>query len=193
MKSKLLLSHLLAHSNETFFHKPHTWHMEKNKEFASMDNLFIETEYMVIEDEASEKEVINWWNTITKDDHEGIVIKSEMFIEKSKGKLIQPAIKVRGRKYLHIIYGMDYLEQENLNRLKKRKVGKKQKLALREFALGIEGIQRFVNGESIERVNEYMNVFLELFPWNRTQSIQDYKRNSHWEIGCLALDLLLSV
>lgn len=49
---------------------------------------------------------------------------------------------------------MDYLEQENLNRLKKRNVGKKQKLALREFALGIEGIQRFVNGESIERVHE---------------------------------------
>lgn len=146
--------HLLAHSNETFFHKPHTWHMEKNKEFASMDNLFIETEYMVIEDEASEKEVINWWNTITKDGHEGIVIKPEPFIAKSKGKLVQPAIKVRGRKYLHIIYGMDYLDQENLNRLKKRNVGKKQKLALREFALGIEGIQRFVNGESIERVHE---------------------------------------
>jgi hypothetical protein len=31
---------------------------------------------------------------------------------------------------------------------------KKQKLALKEFALGIEGIRRFVNGESIEKVHE---------------------------------------
>ncbi|KGR75104.1 polynucleotide kinase-phosphatase [Ureibacillus sinduriensis] len=146
--------HLLAHSHETYFHKPHTWHMEMNKEFALMDNLFVETEYMVIDDEASEEKVIKWWNDMTGDGHEGIVIKPETFISKSNGRLIQPAIKVRGRKYLHIIYGMDYLEPENLKRLKKRNVGKKQKHALKEFALGVEGIERLVNGESIERVHE---------------------------------------
>ncbi|MDM5333780.1 polynucleotide kinase-phosphatase [Ureibacillus composti] len=146
--------HILAHSNETFFHKPHTWHMEMNKEFARMETLFVETEYMVIDDEASEEEVIHWWETITSDGHEGIVIKPETFISTSKGKLVQPAIKVRGRKYLHIIYGMDYLDPENLKRLKQRNIGKKQKLALKEFSLGVEGIQRFVNGESIERVHE---------------------------------------
>ncbi|NPC94073.1 polynucleotide kinase-phosphatase [Bacillus sp. WMMC1349] len=146
--------HLLAHSNETFFDKPHTWHMEMNKEFSMMENLFVETEYMVIHDAASEEAVIKWWDAITSDGHEGIVIKPETFISKSNGKLVQPAVKVRGRKYLNIIYGMDYLQPENLKRLKKRNTGKKQKLALREFALGVEGIQRFVNGESIERVHE---------------------------------------
>lgn len=146
--------HILAHSNKTFFDKPHTWHMEMNKELAKMENLFVETEYMVIEDAASEEAVIKWWEAITSDGHEGVVIKPETFISHSRGKLVQPAIKVRGRKYLHIIYGMDYLQPDNLERLKKRTTGKKQKLALKEFALGVEGIQRLVNGESIERVHE---------------------------------------
>ncbi|RBW69663.1 polynucleotide kinase-phosphatase [Bacillus taeanensis] len=146
--------HILAHSNETLFHKPHVWHMEMNRELSKRSSLFVETEYKMIRDGDSEEEVISWWEEITRDGHEGIVMKPETFIARNKGKLIQPAIKVRGRKYLHIIYGMDYLLPENLVRLKNRNTGKKQKLALREFALGVEGIKRFVNGESIERVHE---------------------------------------
>ncbi|MCH1627950.1 polynucleotide kinase-phosphatase [Fredinandcohnia quinoae] len=146
--------HVLAHSNETFFDKSHLWHMEMNRELAKESTLFIETEYRVIHDIASEEAVIKWWEELTSEGHEGIVIKPESFVFKSQGKLLQPAIKVRGRKYLHIIYGMDYLLPENLTRLKSRNTGKKQKLALREFALGVEGIKRFVNGESIERVHE---------------------------------------
>ena len=146
--------HILAHSNQTFFDKSHIWHMEKNQELAAESTLFVQTEYKIISDEASEKEVIEWWKEMTVEGHEGIVIKPEHFIETNKGKLLQPAIKVRGRKYLNIIYGMDYLLPENLKRLKKRSAGKKGKLALREFALGVEGIQRFINEESIERVHE---------------------------------------
>ncbi|MFD4929486.1 polynucleotide kinase-phosphatase [Peribacillus butanolivorans] len=146
--------HVLAHSNETFFDQPHTWHMEMNREFAIRSSLFVETEYKLITSEASEEEVIKWWQDITSEGHEGIVIKPEFYISRNKGKLLQPAIKVRGRKYLNIIYGMDYLLPKNLERLKSRNTGKKQKLALREFSLGIEGIQRYVKGESIERVHE---------------------------------------
>ncbi|MFF2588047.1 polynucleotide kinase-phosphatase [Peribacillus butanolivorans] len=146
--------HVLAHSNETFFDQPHTWHMERNREFAIRSSLFVETEYKLITSEASEEEVIKWWQDITSEGHEGIVIKPEFYISRNKGKLLQPAIKVRGRKYLNIIYGMDYLLPKNLERLKSRNTGKKQKLALREFSLGIEGIQRYVKGESIERVHE---------------------------------------
>lgn len=154
--------HILAHSNKTFFDKTHVWHMEKNQELAEGSKLFIRTEYKVISDEASEKEVIEWWKEITAEGHEGIVIKPEFFIETDKGKLLQPAIKVRGRKYLSIIYGMDYLLPKNLERLKKRSAGKKGKLALREFSLGVEGIQRFINGESIERIHECVLATLAL-------------------------------
>lgn len=151
---KIAPFHVLAHSQETFFDKTHEWHMEQNRRFAEMDDLFMETEYMIIEDESTEAEVIRWWEEMTKAGHEGIVIKPDTFMAKVEGKLIQPAIKVRGRKYLHIIYGMDYLEPDNLKRLKNRNVSKKQKMALREFALGVEGIQRFVNKESLERYHE---------------------------------------
>lgn len=146
--------HVLAHSSQTFFNQPHTWHMEVNRELAELSTIFVETEYKVIRDEASEAEIIQWWEEMTSDGHEGIVIKPEFFIAENRGQLLQPAIKVRGRKYLNIIYGMDYLFPNNLERLKRRNTGKKQKLALKEFALGVEGIQRFVNGESLERVHE---------------------------------------
>lgn len=146
--------HVLAHSGRVFFDKPHTWHMDMNRQLAGGSDLFVETEFKVITSEASEQEVIAWWEAITEDGHEGIIIKPEFYIPRHKGKLLQPAIKVRGRKYLSIIYGMDYLEPQNLSRLKNRNTGKKQKMALKEFALGVEGLIRYQNGESIERVHE---------------------------------------
>lgn len=146
--------HVLAHSGEVFFDKPHAWHMEMNRQLAQGSDLFVETEFKMITDEASEQEVVEWWEAITENGHEGLIIKPEFYIPRRKGKLLQPAIKVRGRKYLSIIYGMDYLELKNLSRLKNRNTGKKQKLALKEFALGIEGLLRYRNGESLERVHE---------------------------------------
>lgn len=38
---------------------------------------------------------------------EGIVIKPRDFVAHGKKGLIQPALKVRRRKYLRIIYGLD--------------------------------------------------------------------------------------
>lgn len=147
--------HILAHSTDTFFNMTHEWHMQMNREFANISDLFIATEYRVVTDEKSEQEAIKWWEDITQTGHEGFVVKPEKFIDRDeKGRLLQPAIKVRGRKYLHIIYGMDYLLPENLDRLKMRNVGKKQRNALKEFALGLEGIRRFVSKESIDRVHE---------------------------------------
>lgn len=146
--------HTLAHSNQSFFDQPHVWHMEKNREFSRLSSLFIETEYLVVGDEASMEAAIKWWEEMTENGHEGFVVKPENFVARHKGKLLQPAIKVRGRKYLHIIYGIDYLKPENLVRLKQRNAGKKQRNALKEFCLGLEAVQRFVERESLERVHE---------------------------------------
>lgn len=154
--------HLLAYSNRSFLAKTHVWHMEQISELAKCSSMLKETDYMVITDDTSADEVIRWWQQMTEDGHEGIVIKPETFTAKSKGKLLQPAIKVRGRKYLSIIYGMDYLEEQHLTRLKNRRTGKKQKLALQEFALSTESIRRFVNGESLERVHECVLASLAL-------------------------------
>lgn len=160
---KIAPFHVLAHSDRTYFDQSHCWHMDQNREFAKLSSLFIETEYKVVTDEASEKEATRWWQEMTENGHEGFVVKPETFIaHNAKGRLIQPAIKVRGRKYLHIIYGIDYLQPENLSRLKQRKVGRKQRHALMEFALGIEGIRRFVNKEPIARVHECVLAALAL-------------------------------
>ena len=73
-----------------------------------------------------------------------------------------PAVKVRGREYLRIIYGPEYTLPENLERLKSRGLGTKRSLALREFALGLEALERFVHKEPLRRVHECVFVVLAL-------------------------------
>lgn len=68
--------------------------------------------------------------------------------------LVQPGVKCRGREYLRIIYGAEYTLPENLERLRSRGVGRKRSLAMREFALGVEGVERFVRKEPLRRVHE---------------------------------------
>nr|WP_245896103.1 hypothetical protein [Deinococcus irradiatisoli] len=46
---------------------------------------------------------------------------------------------MRGREYLQIIYGPEYTLPENLERLRSRGLSGKRALALREFALDVEG------------------------------------------------------
>ena len=68
--------------------------------------------------------------------------------------LVQPGIKVRGREYLRIIYGPEYDAPSQLPRLRSRGLGRKRSLALREFALGVEALERFVRREPLYRVHE---------------------------------------
>jgi protein phosphatase len=83
-----------------------------------------------------------------------MVVKPFDFITRGRRGLMQPAVKVRGREYLRIIYGPEYSLPRNLDRLRVRGVSHKRSLALREFALGIEGLERFVRGEPLRRVHE---------------------------------------
>lgn len=83
-----------------------------------------------------------------------MVVKPERFVARGKRGIAQPAVKVRGREYLRIIYGPEYTLPENLTRLKARNVAAKRSLALREFALGLEALHRFVGHEPLRRVHE---------------------------------------
>ncbi len=85
---------------------------------------------------------------------EGLVVKPLDFIAKGKKGLLQPAVKCRGREYLRIIYGPDYTSEDNLSRLRNRGLGAKRSLALREFALGVEALERFVRREPLRSVHE---------------------------------------
>ncbi len=80
--------------------------------------------------------------------------KSRDFIAPGRRGPAQPAVTCRGRDYLRIIYGPEYTLPENLERLRSRGLGAKRSLALREFALGVEGLERFVRREPLRRVHE---------------------------------------
>jgi hypothetical protein len=102
----------------------------------------------------SEREGTTWWESLTSNGGEGMVVKPLEFVERGKKGLVQPALKCRGPEYLRIIYGPDYTADEHLPRLRNRSVAGKRSLALREFALGIEALERFVRKEPLRRVHE---------------------------------------
>ena len=83
-----------------------------------------------------------------------MVVKPLEFIVKGRRGLVQRAVKCRGREYLRIIYGPEYTAPENLERLRSRGLNAKRSLALREFALGIEALERFIREEPLRRVHE---------------------------------------
>jgi len=99
-------------------------------------------------------EAVKWWQELTAAGGEGMVVKPLQFVARNKRGLIQPAVKCRGTEYLRIIYGPEYTAPQNLERLRSRGLGTKRSLALREFALGVEALQRFVEREPLRRVHE---------------------------------------
>ena len=118
--------------------------------------ILVATPYRVIDvtDPDSEAEGIRWWEELTGRGGEGMVVKPLDFVAKGRRGLVQPAVKCRGREYLRIIYGPEYTAPENLERLRSRGLSAKRSLALREFALGIEALERFVRQEPLRRVHE---------------------------------------
>lgn len=154
---KLAPFHLLATEGKVHVHQTHIWHMSTLARICEQDPLLLRaTPYQVIDltDPASEKAGVEWWQQLTARGGEGMVVKPLEFIVRGPKGLVQPAIKCRGREYLRIIYGPDYTVEENLLRLRKRGLGAKRSLALREFALGIEGLERFARHEPLRRIHE---------------------------------------
>jgi hypothetical protein len=109
---------------------------------------------VILADEAAVEEAVAWWENMTGQGGEGMVVKPRSFVVEGKKGLVQPAVKCRGRDYLRIIYGPEYTEPANLARLRRRGLGRKRSLAVREFALGLEALERFVRREPLRRVHE---------------------------------------
>lgn len=149
--------HILACEGKVFSEEKHVWHMENIKKYITgIDPVFMETPYLCVntEDEASVQNGVEWWLNLTLGGGEGMVVKPEIFTAKQDGRLLQPAVKCRGREYLRIIYGAEYLEETHLKRLKIRSLSRKRALALKEFSLGMESLNRFVKREPLYRVHE---------------------------------------
>jgi protein phosphatase len=154
---KLAPFHLLATEGRVQVDRDHVWHMNTLAKVSGADNgLLLATPYKVVDvtDEASQSEGVRWWEELTAAGGEGMVVKPLDFIARSRRGLVQPAVKCRGREYLRIIYGPEYTAPENLERLRSRGLSSKRSLACREFALGIEALERFVRREPLRRVHE---------------------------------------
>jgi len=154
---KLAPFHLLASERAVHTDKDHVWHMTTLGRLCAADaGLLLATPYKVVNlnDDGGQQEGIAWWEELTASGGEGMVVKPSQFVGRNRRGLIQPAIKCRGREYLRIIYGPEYTAPEHLERLRARGLGTKRSLALREFALGIEALQRFVEREPLRRVHE---------------------------------------
>lgn len=149
--------HILATEGKVWNEENHVTHMETIRRYLTgPDAIFIATPYKVVDtlDEASVAEGALWWEELTAAGNEGMVVKPHDFIAARGRELFQPAIKCRGREYLRIIYGPEYTLGSHLARLKKRGLGRKRALALNEFALGMESLERFVRKEALYRVHE---------------------------------------
>jgi protein phosphatase len=149
--------HLLATEGRVHIDKDHQWHMQGLNNICQADTrVMLSTGYKIINlaDEDSIHDGIKWWEELTASGGEGMVVKPLAFIARGKKGLVQPALKCRGREYLRIIYGAEYALNNNLDRLRSRALGKKRSLALREFALGVEALERFVRKEPLRRVHE---------------------------------------
>ncbi len=154
---KLAPFHVLATEGAVHVDKDHVWHMETLAGVCrAASAVLFATPYRVVDvtDPSSEAESIGWWEEMTGRGGEGMVVKPLAFVARGRRGLMQPAVKCRGAEYLRIIYGPEYTLPENLDRLRQRGLSAKRSLALREFALGVEGLERFVRGEPLRRVHE---------------------------------------
>jgi protein phosphatase len=148
---------ILGGEGHSYVDRDHLWHMITVARLAAGDaNLVRPTRYLVVDlnDPESVSSGIGWWEELTGTGGEGMVIKPLDGIVRGRRGLVQPGVKVRGREYLRIIYGPEYTASENMERLRERSLGHKRSLAVREFALGVEGLERFVRGDPLYRVHE---------------------------------------
>ena len=156
---------VLASEGKTWTDRDHGWHLGiADRLVAVAPTLIRETRRLAVDttDDASVEAGATWWTELTAAGGEGMVVKPFANLVKAQKGWAQPGIKVRGREYLRIIYGPDYTEPENLERLRDRGLGHKRSMAAREYALGIESLERVARGEPLWRVHEAVFAVLAL-------------------------------
>jgi len=156
---------VLAAEGAVYHERPHRWHLEiADRLAAAAPDLIATTRRLAVPtgDPASVTAATLWWEDLTAAGGEGMVVKPAANLTNSDNGLVQPGLKVRGREYLRLIYGPDYTQPEHLDRLRQRALGHKRSLALREYALGLEALDRVARGEPLWRVHECVFAVLAL-------------------------------
>jgi protein phosphatase len=156
---------LLATDAAAHHERPHSWHLDLADRLVAADpELVAPTRRITVDttEPASTAAATSWWSGLTAEGGEGMVVKPAGNLTRGRKGLVQPGLKVRGREYLRIIYGPDYTEPANLERLRSRGLGHKRSLALREYALGLEALDRVARGEPLWRVHQCVFAVLAL-------------------------------
>ena len=156
---------LLASEGAVYHERPHRWHLDvADRLAAAAPDLIAATRRLAVEtaDPASVEAATRWWEDLTAAGGEGMVVKPVGNLIRGPKGLVQPGLKVRGREYLRLIYGPDYTEPAHLERLRQRALSHKRSLALREYALGLEALDRVARGEPLWRVHECVFAVLAL-------------------------------
>ncbi len=156
---------LLATEGVTYHERDHAWHLALIDRLVSTNAECMQTTRRLevdTSDPASVASGVDWWEQLTAAGGEGMVVKPMANLTRTRKGLAQPGVKVRGREYLRIIYGPDYTEPGNLERLRQRNLGHKRSLALREYALGLESLERAAAAEPLWRIHEPVFAVLAL-------------------------------
>lgn len=121
----------------------------------SNEKIFKPVEYHAVNlsDSTSKAIDIQKWLEYCEKGGEGFVYKPWRQMQHlSNGCFIQPAMKVRGREYLRLIYGVDYLEPKSFEILKRRRIRNKRALALQEFELSLKILNAFLHRNNTELI-----------------------------------------
>ncbi len=148
---------LLAAEGEVLAYRSHTWHLDAADRLVAADpGLVRPTRRVVVDtgDAPSCEAGTAWWLELVAAGGEGAVVKPLDGIVGKGRSLVQPGLKVRGPEYLRLIYGPTYDDPAQLAALRRRSLGHKRSLALRELALGLEGLDRLVRGASLTLVHQ---------------------------------------
>ena len=155
---------ILASEGATHESRSHEWHLGIIDALVEADpELVTATRRVIVDvaDAASRAAGTSWWLDLTEAGGEGMVVKPLAgLVRDRKNRLVQPGLKVRGREYLRLIYGPDYVDA--LPRLRGRNLGHKRSLAVREYALGLESLRRLVAGEPLWRIHQAVFAVLAL-------------------------------
>jgi protein phosphatase len=153
---------LLATEGAAYHERPHLWHLDVADRLAAASPELMTRTRRICADTSDPGSATRWWEELTAAGGEGMVVKPAANLTRGPKGLVQPGLKVRGREYLRLIYGPDYTEPANLARLRQRALSHKRSLALREYALGLEALDRVARDEPLWRVHECVFAVLAL-------------------------------
>eukprot|EP01124_Arcella_intermedia_P031247 TRINITY_DN7008_c0_g1_i1.p1 TRINITY_DN7008_c0_g1~~TRINITY_DN7008_c0_g1_i1.p1 ORF type:complete len:895 (-),score=266.38 TRINITY_DN7008_c0_g1_i1:6-2690(-) len=119
-------------------------------------------EYLIVDLNSQEqrKNATKEWEQYCNNGGEGWVVKlPKQFQDTPDGQMITPMLKVRGREYLRLVYGLDYLDPNYFAMIKKREISPKRKLSRLQFELQDSIIKCFLNGHKHELIKYVIAFF----------------------------------